>query len=806
MSQRSVFAARIRTGTAACLLAACLAAMAPLPVRGDEAPPATAAGAPAPHPGLAVYREHCVRCHGDNGVGTPDMPDPLVGDRSVNQLAAYIDQTMPEDDPSLVTGEAARQVAAYMHEAFYSAVARDRNRPARRELSRLTVRQYRNALADLVGSFRGWVPAADDRRGLRGEYYETREFNRQKGLVFERIDPQVDFDFGLEGPDPERFRPNRFAIRWLGSIVPAETGVYEFTLRTDHSARLFLNRAWYEEPLVDAYVKSGNDTEYRGSIFLLGGRPYPLRLEFSKAVQGVDDRTHEVSKHASIELLWKPPHGVFEHVPAERLVPLDSPDTFVAATPFPPDDRSIGYERGTSVSKEWYASATAAAVETADYVLEHVEHLARVKRDAPDRAAKLQAFAATFAERAFRRPLTPALKTLVVDRPFADAPDLDAALKRSILAVLGSPRFLFHDPADAADGFATAARLSFGLWDSIPDQPLRDAAARKQLADARAVRAQAERMVQDRRTRAKIRDFLFAWLRVDHGPEIVKDVTRYSAFSPETAADMRASLDLFLDDVVWGPADRGGGDFRRLFTDDEVHVNGRLAPLYGVTLPADAPFRRVRLDDGRRAGVLTHPYMASVLSYAGSTSPIHRGVFLSRSVLGNMLKPPQEAVTPLAPELHPQLSTRERVALQTSAVACQGCHAMINPLGFALEEFDPIGRHRTVESRPLPGGDMWEKPVDASGSYLPREGPAAAFRGARELAAMIAGSRDAQEAFVQSLFHALVKQPVRAFGPDTLESLRQSFLASGCDVRRLAVDIMVVAASPPPAPLPEKTP
>ena len=439
-------------------------------------------------------------------------------------------------------------------------------------------------------------------------------------------------------------------------------------------------------------------------------------------------------------------------------------------------------------------------------MLVHGEHLARVKRDAPDRAAKLQAFAATFAERAFRRPLTPALKTLVVDRPFADAPDLDAALKRSILAVLGSPRFLFHDPADAADGFATAARLSFGLWDSIPDQPLRDAAARKQLADARAVRAQAERMVQDRRTRAKIRDFLFAWLRVDHGPEIVKDVTRYSAFSPETAADMRASLDLFLDDVVWGPADRGGGDFRRLFTDDEVHVNGRLAPLYGVTLPADAPFRRVRLDDGRRAGVLTHPYMASVLSYAGSTSPIHRGVFLSRSVLGNMLKPPQEAVTPLAPELHPQLSTRERVALQTSAVACQGCHAMINPLGFALEEFDPIGRHRTVESRPLPGGDRWEKPVDASGSYLPREGPAAAFRGARELAAMIAGSRDAQEAFVQSLFHALVKQPVRAFGPDTLESLRQSFLASGCDVRRLAVDIMVVAASPPPAPLPEKTP
>jgi len=765
---------------------------------------------PAEHPGLAVYREHCVRCHGDGGVGTKEVPDPLVGDRSVNQLAAYIDQTMPEDDPTLVTGEAARQVAAYMHEAFYSAVARDRHRPARRELSRLTVRQIRNALADVIGSFRGWTPAADDKRGLRGEYYETREFNRQKGLVFERIDPRIDFDFGLEGPDPEQFRPNRFAIRWLGSIVPPETGVYEFTLRTDHSARLSLNRAWYEQPLVDAYVKSGDEVEYRGSIFLLGGRPYPLRLEFSKAVQGVDDRRHEVAKHASIELLWKPPHGVLEHVPEERLIPHDSPDVFVAATPFPPDDRSIGYERGTSVSKDWFAAATAAAVETADYVLEHVEHLARVKRDAADRPAKLQAFAATFAERAFRGPLSPELKALVVDRPFTDAPDLDTGLKRSILAILGSPRFLFREPADAPGGFATAARLSFGLWDSIPDQPLRDGAARNQLADSRAVRAQAERMVRDRRARAKIRDFLFTWLRVDHGPEIVKDATRYSEFSPEIAAAMRASLDLFLDDVVWGPADRGGGDFRRLFTDDEVYVNGRLAPLYGVPLRHDAPFRRIRLDDGRRAGVLTHPYTTSVLSYAGSTSPIHRGVFLSRSVLGNMLKPPQEAVAPLAPDLHPQLSTRERVAVQTSAVACQGCHAMINPLGFALEEFDPIGRHRTVESRSEAGGRAWEKPVDASGSYLPREGPAVAFRGARELAAMIAGSRDAEEAFVQNLFHALVKQPVRAFGPDTLETLRRSFVENGCDIRRLAVDIMVVSALPPPpaspAPAPEKQP
>jgi hypothetical protein len=182
----------------------------------------------------------------------------------------------------------------------------------------------------------------------------------------------------------------------------------------------------------------------------------------------------------------------------------------------------------------------------------------------------------------------------------------------------------------------------------------------------------------------------------------------------------------------------------------------------------------------------------SLLAYADASSPIHRGVFLARSVLGNVLKPPQEAITPLAPDAHPDLTTRERVALQTEAVACQTCHTMINPLGFALEEFDALGRYRTEERR---GAAV--RPVDATGSYQPREGPEASFRGGRELAAYVIESPDAREAFVQHLFHALVRQPVRAWGPDTLPNLTRSFSDSGCDIRRLVVDIMKVASFPP---------
>jgi len=243
-----------------------------------------------------------------------------------------------------------------------------------------------------------------------------------------------------------------------------------------------------------------------------------------------------------------------------------------------------------------------------------------------------------------------------------------------------------------------------------------------------------------------------------------------------------------VDEALDGRSD----GFRRLLAAEEVWLSGRLAPLYGAQLWPTAPFRPVRIDDGRRGGVLTHPYLMSLLAHEEESSPIHRGVFLARSVLGNVLKPPQEAITPLAPETHPDLTTRERVAVQTEAVACQTCHTMINPLGFALEEFDAIGRWRTEQRF---GGTA--RPIDAAGSYQPREGPEATFRGGRELAAYVVESPDAREAFVQHLFHALVRQPVRAWGPETLETLTRRFSDSGCDIRRLAVDIMKVACFPP---------
>ena len=313
---------------------------------------------------------------------------------------------MPEDDPGTCTGPEAEKVAAYIYDAFYSRTAQARNAPARVELARLTVRQYRNAVADLIGSFRE-AGKLDDRRGLPGEYQKTRR-SRGGTPALARVDPTVRFDWKLSSPDPEKVPPKEFSARWQGSVFAPETGEYEFIVRSQNSARLWVNDQ--KTMLVDAWVRSGKDTEHRAAVRLsIGGRWYPIRLEFAKGKDGSKDnkdpKEKEPEEPASIELAWRPPHGVDETVPARCLSPGKAAETFVLEAPFPPDDRSLGYERGTSVSKAWDSATTDAAIEVGDHVVAHLRDLSGVGDGDGERAKKLQEFALKFAERAFRRPL-----------------------------------------------------------------------------------------------------------------------------------------------------------------------------------------------------------------------------------------------------------------------------------------------------------------------------------------------------------------------------------------------------------------
>jgi mono/diheme cytochrome c family protein len=791
--------------------------------------------------GEQIYKDQCARCHGKSGEGTEDnYPDPLEGDKSVAQLTKLIHETMPDDADTKASAADSEKVAAYIYDTFYSPEARVRNKPARIELSRLTVRQYQNAITDLVGSFR---PTAEwgTQRGLRGEYNQSRNIGGDPKKHFERVDPQVDFDFAQSSPDPKQLDPTEFSIRWQGSILAPDTGEYEFVVRTPHSVRLFVNDI--ERPLIDDWVKSGNDTEHRGTIRLLGGRPYPIKLEYAKAEatpkpkpkpkkkDKENDKSNDISKEKSddkakdknkvadknqdktdkdksankdkgkekpkeedqpqipltksfISLAWKRPNHTVEVIPARCLSVNVQPELFVSHTRFPPDDRSVGYERGTSISKAWDEATTDSAIEVAAYVTTHLEKLSGVNPDGADSVNRLRAFCSQFAERAFRRPLASELKALYIDRQLAKGGDAIAGVKRVVLLILKSPRFLYREfSGKPTDQFDTASRISFGLWDSLPDEQLTSAAKTGKLATNDEIAAQLQRMLPDLRTRSKLREFFLGWLKISQPRDLSKDPKVFPEFTPDVISDLRTSLELSLDDVL----NSGSADFREFLLTDDMYFNGRLAKLYGPKLPENAPFQKVDFEPDHRAGVLSHPYLLASLAYTSSSSPIHRGVFLSRNVLGRVLRPPAQAVAPLPPELHADLSNRERVALQTQPETCQGCHAMINPLGFTMENFDAIGRYHESDKN---------KPIDATGSYLTQTGEVKKFKGEKDLAKFLAASEESQDAFVKQLFHHTVKQPIRAYGPNTLKDLQKQFAKNNYNIQKLLIDIVAASATP----------
>lgn len=729
--------------------------------------------------GRQLYLQHCASCHGPEGKGVPNKyDDALYGEKPLHEVVKIIDETMPAEEPELVVGDDAKAIGQYIYDSFYTAAARAQHKPPRVELLRLSNTQFEQVTADLLATFLG-SPSYGNERGLEADYFNSRSF-RGNELKIERIDPQVSFAFA-EGSPGEGIQPEEFSIRWNGSVIAPETGMYEFCVKTENGFRLWVNDQ--ESALIDGWVASGGEVlEHREKVKLLGGRAYPLRLEFFK----FKDKT------ASIELRWTPPGGVDEPIPQRHLYPKRVPESFVVTVPFPPDDASLGYERGSSVSPAWNDAVTQAAVETANYVVRRIDRLAGTKSEDEKRREKIVNFARRFVETAFRRPLTEEQQELYLDRQFEHTDDLEEALKRVLILALHSPNFLYVELLDGElDSYDVASRLSFGMWDSLPDSQLLQAAAKGDLLKPEVVRRQAERMLRDRRTHYKVRMFFHELLPLDEATQLTKDAELFPMFNDRFVADLKTSLELFIDDVVWSDS----SDYRELMLSNDLFLNSQLAQFYDASVDPDAGFQRVSFDENQRAGVVTHPLLLSTLAYHQASSPIHRGVFITRKILSRSLKPPPAAIEFEDSRFDPTLTMREKVTELTKAKACMTCHSVINPLGFSLESYDAIGRFRTMEK---------EKPIDTTGELETTEGEIVEFRGARDVAEYAARNPTSQRGFIEHLFHHIVKQPARAYGENTLDELRNKFEASGFHIQKLIVEINTLTAtaqpSSPPSP------
>ncbi len=370
-----------------------------------------------------------------------------------------------------------------------------------------------------------------------------------------------------------------------------------------------------------------------------------------------------------------------------------------------------------------------------------------------DEEACAEEILASLMRRAYRRPIVEAdlVKPMALYRQASQQAGSEAGFEAGIELALSylliSPEFLFRverDPGEMTPGLAyrlsdleLASRLSFFLWSSIPDEELLELAEQGRLHDPVVMKTQAQRMLRDDRALALVENFAGQWLYLRNLDSVSPDGRLYPDFDDNLRQAFRRETELFFESVL-----REDRSVLELLKADYTFLNERLAKHYGIPHVYGSRFRRVALDaDSKRGGLLRQGSILSVTSYATRTSPVIRGKWILENILGTPPPPPPPNVPALTENsVSAKLPVRERLAQHRADAACASCHNLIDPVGFALENFDAVGRWRDIENG---------VPVDATGG-LPdgRE-----FEG---VAGLEQGLLDRPEIFVSTLTEKLL--------------------------------------------------
>lgn len=330
----------------------------------------------------------------------------------------------------------------------------------------------------------------------------------------------------------------------------------------------------------------------------------------------------------------------------------------------------------------------------------------------------------TLMHRAYRRPVVERdFQALQFYREGRAEGSFETGIERALAAILVSPEFLFRierDPVGVAPNSAyrisdleLASRLSFFLWSSIPDDELLDAAIQGLLKQPAVLQEQVRRMLADRRAHSLVTNFASQWLHLRNLSAVKPDMRLFPDFDDNLRQALREETELFIESII--REDRNVLDLLRA---NYTFVNERLAKHYRIPNVYGSRFRRITLeDDSKGLGLLRQGSILTVTSYATRTSPVIRGKWILENFLGVPPPPPPASVPPLKENtIDGSLSVRDRLAEHRRNPACSGCHSLMDPVGFSLENFDAIGRWRTNEqgkiidaSGGLPDGSKFER-------------------------------------------------------------------------------------------------
>jgi hypothetical protein len=333
-----------------------------------------------------------------------------------------------------------------------------------------------------------------------------------------------------------------------------------------------------------------------------------------------------------------------------------------------------------------------------------------------DHASAARKVIGDFARRAFRRPVTVQEldKLVAIYQTVRSKGDpYERGIQVAVTAVLAAPSFIFRTEADATPSsggtealgsYALASRLSYFLWSTMPDQELFDLAAAGRLTDPKVLEAQVERMLKSPKSRALADDFAAQWLNLRLLETLTPDAKVFEGWSEQTKLDMVTETKTYFSDIVAN--DRSIVNF---LDSDYTFVNERLAKHYGIAGVRGDQFRRVQLTDGRRGGLVTQGSALTVTSNPNRTSPVKRGKWILDNLLGGTPPPPPPdvGVVPDDAKAMEEAPLRQRMERHRRDPNCAGCHSQMDPLGFALERFDGVGKWRETDGK-------W--PIDDSGS------------------------------------------------------------------------------------------
>jgi hypothetical protein len=449
-------------------------------------------------------------------------------------------------------------------------------------------------------------------------------------------------------------------------------------------------------------------------------------------------------------------------------------DVTQPATDFPEDrDRAFLFRRAGLV-----------ATQDADLLRTAAEALAATAMKTPstvlpcDAASGEEAcatkFITDFGKRAYRRPLSEVERTRLMDlyKNARDNLDLsfDEAIRSLLEGMLQSPAFLYHweSPYEAPkrEGAAlklspydVASRLSYFIWGSMPDQALFDAAAAGTLSTDAEIAEQAKRMLADDKAKDSVTAFFHEWLEVDEIAQLPKDAASYPDYDDALKAAMLEQTEAFTLGVMFG----GDGKLETLLGGSFGFSDPLLGKVYGTA------------DASQRLGLLTHPSFLTITGAPNGSNPVKRGKAVFTHLLCGELPPPPPNVPPAKPASAGG-TTRERFAEHDRNECAKGCHQLMDPIGFAFEHYDGIGRYRTMDN---------DRPVDATGK-LAIDGGEKSFQNAIELTRILATSDSVRQCFAKQWFRFALGRTETAGDAPSLTSVASAFAAHQFDMRDLA--------------------